>query len=135
MGTIPRRQGGVMSGYGLTSSSQVNTTRPKTYTMEQRRARKAKKMKLTWKQRFRNWLYDDDADKAVEVPSLSIEPASLDSNGMRLQIYKASGGFVVETRRYDERTDRHDNTMHVITEDEDLGERLGKIVMMEALRG
>ena len=92
-------------------------------------------MKLTWKQRFRNWLYDDDADKAETVPSLAIEPASLDSNGMRLQIYKASGGFVVETRRYDERTDRHDNTMHVITEDEDLGERLGKIVMMEALRG
>jgi len=135
MGTIQRRQGGVMSGYGLTSGSQANTCRPRTYTAEQRRARKAKKMKLTWKQRFRNWLYDDDADKAVEVPSLSIEPASLDSNGMRLQIYKASGGFVVETRRYDERTDRHDNTMHVITESEDLGERLGKIVMMEALRG
>jgi hypothetical protein len=125
-----------MNSHGqIIGSAYANTTRPKTYTMEQRRARKAKKMKLTWKQRFRNWLYDDDADKAVEVPSLSIEPASLDSNGMRLQIYKASGGFVVETRRYDERTDRHDNTMHVITESEDLGERLGKIVMIEALRG
>jgi hypothetical protein len=124
-----------MSGYGqITTSAYVNTMRPKTYTAEQRRARKAKKMKLTWKQRFRNWLHDD-SDEAVKVPSLSTEPMSLDSHGMRLQIYKASGGFVVETRRYDERTDRHDNTMHVITEDEDLGERLGKIVMMEALRG
>jgi hypothetical protein len=118
--------GQVKSAYTLGSS---RTDRPA------RRIRKEKTMKLTWKQRFRNWLYDDDADKAVEVPSLAIEPASLDSNGMRLQIYKASGGFVVETRRYDERTDRHDNTMHVITENEDLGERLGKIVMMEALRG
>ena len=91
-------------------------------------------MKLTWKQRFRNWLYDD-GDEAEKVPTLAMETASLDSHGMRLQIYKASGGFVVETRRYDERTDRHDNTMHVITEEEDLGERLGKIVMMESLRG
>ena len=91
-------------------------------------------MKLTWKQRFRNWLHND-GDEAEKVPTLAMEPASLDSNGMRLQIYKASGGFVVETRRYDERTDRHDNTMHVITEEEDLGERLGKIVMMESLRG
>ena len=117
--------GQVQSAYTLTSG---RTNRPA------RRIRKEKTMKLTWKQRFRNWLHDD-GDEAVEVPLLSIEQMSLDSHGMRLQIYKASGGFVVETRRYDERTDRHDNTMHVITESEDLGERLGKIVMMEALRG
>ena len=52
-----------------------------------------------------------------------------------MQIYKASGGFVVETRGYDRQKDRHLNSMHVITEDQDLGEALGKIVMMEALRG
>jgi hypothetical protein len=135
MGTIQRRQGGVMSGYGLTSGSQANTCRPRTYTAEQRRARKAKKMKLTWKQRFRNWLHNDGDEVEKMSSPLGVEPASLESTGMRLQVYKASGGFVVETRRYDERTDRHQNTMHVITETEDLGERLGKIVMMEALRG
>jgi hypothetical protein len=118
--------GSVKSAYTVTSNRASKSSR---------RIRKEKTMKLTWKQRFRNWLYNDDADKAVEVPTLSVEPASLDSYGMRLQIYKASGGFVVETRRYDERTDRHSNTMHVITESEDLGEKLGKIVMMEALRG
>jgi hypothetical protein len=116
--------GQVKSAYTLGSS---RTNRPA------RRIRKEKTMKLTWKQRFRNWLHDDD-DRAVEVPLLSTESMGLDSNGMRLEVYKASGGFVVETRRYDERTDRHQNTMHVITEDEDLGEKLGKIVMMEALR-
>jgi hypothetical protein len=117
--------GSVKSAYVLTSDRANKSSR---------RIRKEKTMKLTWKQRFRNWLHND-GDEAEKVPTLAMEPASLDSNGMRLQIYKASGGFVVETRRYDERTDRHDNTMHVITEDEDLGERLGKIVMMEALRG
>jgi len=122
-----------MKGLGQVQSAAYTLSNSRT-SRPARRIRKEKTMKLTWKQRFRNWLHDD-SDEAEKVPSLSIEPASLDSNGMRLQIYKASGGFVVETRRYDERTDRHDNTMHVITESEDLGERLGKIVMMEALRG
>jgi len=120
-----------MSGgyYGTTiaSAKQRRTVRPA------RRIRK-EQMKLSLKQRIRNWLMNDDSDLA-EVCVQDIEPAHLDSEGMRLQIYKASGGYVIETRTYDQRTDRHNNTMHVITEDEDLGERIGKIIMMEALRG
>jgi hypothetical protein len=122
-----------MKGLGQIQSAAYTLSSGRT-SRPARRIRKEKTMKLTWKQRFRNWLYDD-GDEAEKVPTLAMETASLDSHGMRLQIYKASGGFVVETRRYDERTDRHDNTMHVITEEEDLGERLGKIVMMESLRG
>jgi hypothetical protein len=120
-----------MSGgyYGttITSAKQRRTVRPA------RRIRK-EQMKLSLKQRIRNWLMNDDSDLA-EVCVQDIEPAHLDSEGMRLQIYKASGGYVIETRSYDQRTDRHSNSMHVITEDEDLGERIGKIIMMEALRG
>lgn len=90
-------------------------------------------MKLTIKQRLRNWLNDDQEDDYVSLQP--VETNQLDSDGMRLQIYKASGGFVVETRRFDRRTDQNINTMHVITDDQDIGDALGKIVMMEALRG
>ena len=96
-----------------------------------RRIRKAKKMKLTLKQRFRNWLNRDDDEQ--DVPQL-VEADRLSSEGMRLQIYKASGGYVIETRHYDSQKDRHYNSMHVITEDQDLGDTLGKIIMMEALK-
>ena len=89
-------------------------------------------MKLTLKQRFRNWLNRDDDE--ADVPQMAVEANSLSSEGMRLQVYRASGGYVVETRTYDHHKDRHHCTMHVITEQEDLGDRLGKIVMMEALR-
>lgn len=89
-------------------------------------------MKLSWKQRFRNWLHSDSEEL---VGSQTIETDRLQSDGMRLQIYKASGGYVVETRSYDRKSDRNNNTMHIITEDQDLGDALGKIVMMEALRG
>jgi hypothetical protein len=110
-----------MSGYQLSAGTAVN------------KARRKDNMKLTIKQRFRMWLNNDHLEQDYPIPSLS-EGSQLESDGMRLQIYKASGGFVVETRSYDRRNDRNNNTMHVITEDQDLGDALGKIVMMEALR-
>lgn len=119
-----------MSGYGQVSAaytlSSAKTNRPA------RRIRKEKKMKLTFKQRIRNWLMKEEIEE--DVPQLAVEGTRLDSDGLRLQIYKASGGYVVETRSYDRVKDRNFNSMHVITEDQDLGDALGKIVMMEALR-
>lgn len=88
-------------------------------------------MKLTLKQRFRNWLNSDNYEQ--DVPQ-HVESDRLSSEGMRLQIYKASGGYVVETRSYDSHKDRHNNSIHIITEEADLGDSLGKIVMMEALK-
>ena len=89
------------------------------------------KMKSSLKEKLRNWLMDT----VSEDKSVYVEEDRLQSEGIRLQVYKASGGYVVETRGYDRKTDRSHHTMHVITESEDLGERLGKIIMMEALRG
>ena len=96
-----------------------------------RKIRKAKKVKLTLKQRFRNWLMREEIEE--DVPQL-VEADRFSSDGMRMQIYKASGGYVVETRSYDSHKDRHFNSMHVITEDQDLGDAIGKIIMMEALK-
>ena len=60
---------------------------------------------------------------------------SLDSDkGIRFQVYKASGGFIVETSMYDRQRDRHHNGLHIITEDKDLGQELGKIITMETLK-
>ncbi len=89
-------------------------------------------MKLTLKQKIRNWLMND-GDEPDYIPT-AVEGNSIDSNGMRFNLYKASGGFVIETRLYDERNDRNINKLHVITEDKDLGEELGKIITMESLR-
>jgi hypothetical protein len=93
-----------------------------------------KKMKLTLKQKLRNWLMDDSDD---DYPcSISVdESPSIDSNGFRLQVYKANGGVVVETRTYDRRKDENHNSLYVITEDKDLGAEIGKIITMENLRG
>ena len=88
-------------------------------------------MKPSWKQRLANWLTDssNEAQYAPEMPDESIN-----SNGMRFNLYKASGGYVIETRVYDENHDRNRNKLYVVTEDKDLGVELGKIITMESLR-
>jgi len=110
-------------GYATVSAKQ-QAIRPA------RRIRK-EKVKLTFKQRIRNWIMSDDYEQ--DSPQL-VESDRLSSEGMRMQIYRASGGYVVENRSYDHHKDRNLNSMHVITEDQDLGEALGKIVMMETLK-
>jgi hypothetical protein len=111
-----------------TPSNRIKRRRPQ-YTLE-------KKMKLSLKQKIRNWLMNDQANDFESV-SLAIEDSypSIDSNGFRLQVYKANGGVVVETKRYDMRKDEDRNSLYVITEDKDLGEEIGKIITMENLRG
>jgi hypothetical protein len=94
---------------------------------------KEKKMKRTLKERFRNWLFDHDNDDHAQV-YVDESVASLESNGMRFQLYRATGGYVVEVRSYDENKDRNFNSMYVITDDNDLGAELGKIVTMECLK-
>ena len=60
---------------------------------------------------------------------------SLDSNPMVMKIYRANGGTIVETTTYDRQKDRHQNQLHIIGHETDLGQGLSKIITMESLRG
>ena len=104
-----------MSGYGQAigyAKQTVSAIKPA------RKIRK-QKVKLTLKQRFRNWLMNDRDEMEQDIPQV-VEGSRLDSDGMRLQIYRANGGYVVETRTYDRHKDRNNNSMHIITDIDDL---------------
>ena len=111
----------------------LGTSRPKAKRGITSR-KQEQKMKLSLRQRLRNWIMNDDADYADQAVSVD-DTRRLESEGLRLEVFRASGGYVIETRSYDRKNDRNHNTMHVITDEENLGERIGKIIMMEALRG
>ena len=117
-----------MSSYGQVAIPKMRSTRSSLIK---------KKMKLTLRQRLRNWLMNDnEEDIYAPVETIGIDSSpSLDSNGFRLQVYKANGGVVVETRSYDRRRDENNNSLYVITEDKDLGTEIGKIITMENLKG
>lgn len=120
--------GQVSAGYAIGGQAKVLHT---PFYNEPRK--KQKIMKQTLKSRLRSWLFDEQRE--AENSPMYVEEDRFQSSGVRLQIYKASGGFVIETRGYDRIGDRNKTSMHVITDEQDLGEELGKIVMMEALKG
>ena len=110
--------------------SMSNRIRPPRYTVEE------KPMKLTFKQRIRNWLMNDDndTDYSGNLISVDSEGPNIQSQGFRLNVYSASGGTIIETTKYDRQKDDHRHSLHVVTDDKELGEELAKIITMESLR-
>jgi hypothetical protein len=92
-----------------------------------------KPMKLTLREKIRNWLMKDD-DECESVYASDSDGPEIQSQGFRLNVYSASGGTIVETTKYDRQKDDHKHSLHVVTDDKDLGEELAKIITMESLR-
>ena len=55
-------------------------------------------------------------------------------NPLRFSIQKASGGTVVEVRSYDPKKDENVYFLHVIADNNDVAESIGKIVTFEMLK-
>jgi hypothetical protein len=95
---------------------------------------------MKWlKKKMYHWINSAYSDEQLvcEQPSLgrSIVTSTLDSDrNIRFNVYKASGGTIIETSFYDRHKDRHNNSLHVITDDKDIGKELGKIITMETLK-
>jgi hypothetical protein len=49
-------------------------------------------------------------------------------------VYRANGGTVIETRRPDRRTGDNIYELHVVAGDQDIGQEIGRIITMEALK-
>ena len=110
----------------ITGANQIKRARPIQTT---------KTMKLSIRERIRNWLLKEDDDmESVGVYAEDCEGVDLHSQGFRLQVYGASGGTIVETTKYDQKKDENRHSLYVVTEDKDLGEELAKIITMEQLR-
>ena len=53
---------------------------------------------------------------------------------LQFKIYSAIGGKVVEFSRYDRKIDRHHHDIYIIGKDEDFGNKIAKIAMLECLK-
>ena len=128
-----------MSG-GYAAASQAKSRRIPRITHSNRLGRaipiqttKSSKMKMSIKQRIRSWLMNDnDANECYAVEDEN--GPDLNSQSFRLNIYGASGGTIIETTKYDRKSDENRHSLHIVTEDKDLGQELAKIITMEQLR-
>jgi len=131
-----------MSGYGQAVAStaksihrlQRSMTKSSSMVRPRRQYVEEKPMKLTFKQRIRNWLMNDDEEYSNQLISVDSEGPNIQSQGFRLNVYSASGGTIIETTKYDRQRDDHKHSLHVVTDDKELGEELAKIITMESLR-
>lgn len=91
---------------------------------------------------FYRWLDRKLNNQRLEKASLStrddqprpIAQHGLDQYGLNFNVYRASGGYVIELRQYDRKNDRNNNSLHIITDDMELGAELSKIIIVETLR-
>ena len=98
---------------------------------------------MNWlKKRLRVWAFSSDENEKMssnKVPRgliVSTEPGeTLSTEPIRLSIYRANGGTIIETRVYDRNKDRSQNQLHIVGHDQDLGHSIAKIITMESLRG
>ena len=124
-------------GYAVASQSKPYRAIPRiTGANKIKRARQyleERPMKLTIKQRIRNWLMNDSQPDECYAVEDSNGP-DLNAQSFRLSVYGASGGTIIETTKYDRKSDENRHSLHIVTEDKDLGEELAKIITMESLR-
>ena len=96
-------------------------------------------MKNWLRQKLQNFLYPQDVNEVVETKThrgraLISRGSQLDSRGMNFTIHMANGGYVLEYSTYNDKTDRHDNTLHIIPSDQDMGQGIAHIITLEMLR-
>ena len=90
------------------------------------------------------WEFSNEEDSVLEpgnkrrsgliASTRASDGVGLESRPMHLKVYRANGGTIVETCHYDRRKDENNTQLHVVTDDQDLGEALSKIITIESLR-
>lgn len=84
-------------------------------------------------QRLVRWA--NNYDQVFQTKSVdSISSGQISKEGMNFTIHPASGGYILEYRHYDHKNERSNNKLHIINEDQNLGESIGKIITLEILR-
>jgi|APSaa5957512576_1039674.scaffolds.fasta_scaffold03833_14 hypothetical protein len=87
---------------------------------------------------FNKWLArklqqaQDDQNTCVEAKPL--HSRNFEAEGMNITITGATGGKIVEFRKYNKQTDRSNYELYIINEEENFTESFSKIVSMEMLR-
>lgn len=83
---------------------------------------------------LRNWLnnFDSDGPEKASLVRKSDDPDT--DRCLHFKVWFANGGRVVQTNRYDRHKDRNQTSMYVITENQNFGEELDKIITIEGLK-
>ena len=81
------------------------------------------------------WENKDIIEKPLSLKGLEVVEESCSwGDGLRMNVRKVIGGFVISFRTYDRKNDRSDERHYIITDEQDFNAELGKMITMESMR-
>lgn len=90
---------------------------------------------------LRKWLSsvlypEDEVERPMKLASSTAiqEDHFGGAKNINLNVYFATGGVVIRSHRYDNKTDRSHHGLYIIREDQDLPQELSKIITVESLK-
>lgn len=101
-----------------------------------------RKLRDMWdnKEKYNHYLEDDGSIPVSKVrgASMGLVAVAEDSvgweDGLRINVKKVIGGFIVSFRSYDRKTDRNNERHYIITDDQEFEKELGKFITLESMR-
>ena len=88
---------------------------------------------MNWLRRIiRNWLEQEEPEMIRETVVSNRD--HLRHEGLNFALHRAVGGHIFESRKYNEKTDRHENTLYMIHEDQDFAKQVAQAIMLEQMK-
>lgn len=88
---------------------------------------------MNWLRRtIRNWLQQEEPIQLRETIVSSRD--SINQQGMNFSLYRAVGGHILESRVYNQKTDRSEGTLYMIHEDQDFAKQVAQSIMLEQMK-
>ena len=89
---------------------------------------------MNWlRQAVRNWLSQEEP-MMTQRETIVASRDHLRNEGLNFTLHRAVGGHIFESRKYNEKTDRHENTLYMIHEDEDFAKQVAQAIMLEQMK-
>lgn len=98
-----------------------------------------RKLRDMWdnKHKYNHYL-DDDGDiklpRGLGMNSIAVEESTGWEDGLRINVKKVIGGFIVSFRNYDRKTDRNSERHYIITDEQDFNKELGNMITLESMK-
>lgn len=90
-------------------------------------------MKTWLRNKIHGFLYPQDSMAQLSVAVTASGGVNMDDS-LRFNVLVGSGGVVLQLQKYDRKSDRNNNSTHIIADGEPIAERIGQIVSMEMLK-
>jgi hypothetical protein len=83
-----------------------------------------------------NWVREDWEEARLSRSELIVSNTreQIRNDGLNFSLHQAVGGHILESKKYNEKTDRHENTLYMIHDDQDFAKQVAQAIMLEQMK-